>query len=455
MCDPATPATLAPGASVTCTGTYEADQGDIDTQGGGDNDIDNTATGASNQVDDITDSASVPVVSSPDASITKTVLSVDDDDEAPFEEVNAAGDLITYEIVYTNIGNTTLTGVDVTDPLLTGTLVCDPATPATLAPGPPSPAPAPTRAVQGDIDTQGGGDNDIDNTATGASNQVDDITDSASVPVVSSPDASITKTVLSVDDDDEAPFEVNAAGDLITYEIVYTNIGNTTLTGVDVTDPLLTGSLVCDPATPATLAPGASVTCTGTYEAVQGDIDTQGGGDNDIDNTATGASNQVDDITDSASVPVVSSPDASITKTVLSVDDDDEAPFEVNAAGDLITYEIVYTNIGNTTLTGVDVTDPLLTGTLVCDPATPATLAPGASVTCTGTYEAVQGDIDTQGGGDNDIDNTATGASNQVDDITDSASVPVVSTRMPRSRRRSCRSMTTTRLRSRSTPPAT
>ncbi len=238
--------------------------------------------------------------------------------------------MITYEIVYTNIGNTTLTGVDVTDPLLTGTLVCDPATPATLAPGA-------SVTCTGTYEGRPGRHRHPGRRRQRHRQHRDRCLEPGRRhhrlglgPRGRQPgDASITKTVLSVDDDDEAPFEkVNAAGDLITYEIVYTNIGNTTLTGVDVTDPLLTGTLVCDPATPATLAPGASVTCTGTYEAVQGDIDTQGGGDNDIDNTATGASNQVDDITDSASVPVVSSPDASITKTVLSVDDDDEAPFD-------------------------------------------------------------------------------------------------------------------------------
>jgi len=51
----------------------------------------------------------------------------------------------------------------------------------------------------------------------------------------------------------------------------------------------------------------------------------------------------------------------------------------------VLDYELVATNTGNVTLTDVTVSDPLL-GTLDCTPAIPLDLAPGGSVTCTGSY---------------------------------------------------------------------
>jgi uncharacterized repeat protein (TIGR01451 family) len=91
------------------------------------------------------------------------------------------------------------------------------------------------------------------------------------------------------------------------------------------------------------------------------------------------------------------SPDLSIVKTVTSVDSAGDGI--ANAVGDIIEYQIVVTNTGNQTLTGVTVVDPLL-GTLSCTPVQPATLALGESITCTGSYAITQSDIDTNGGGD-------------------------------------------------------
>ena len=59
-----------------------------------------------------------------------------------------------------------------------------------------------------------------------------------------------------------------------------------TLTGVTVSDPKL-GSLVCTPAQPATLAPGAQMVCTGTHTLTQADIDA-----GHVDNTGTADSDQ-------------------------------------------------------------------------------------------------------------------------------------------------------------------
>ena len=228
-----------------------------------------------------------------------------------------------------------------------------------------------------------------------------------------------------MDADTTAPFNVDAAGDVVSYSILVTNTGNTNLTGVSVSDPRIT-NLDCDTATAGnqttgfSLALGGTLTCTGTYTVLQADIDNNGGGDGDIDNTATADSNQTEPVTDSAAVPLTSSPAMTIKKTVTGVDADTTAPFNVDAAGDVVSYSILVTNTGNTNLTGVSVSDPRITN-LDCDTATAGnqttgfSLALGATLTCTGTYTVIQADIDNNGGGDGDIDNTATADSNQTD----------------------------------------
>ena len=226
--------------------------------------------------------------------------------------------------------------------------------------------------TQADIDGNGGGDGDIDNTATADSNETGPASDSAAVPLAQSPALTIAKTVSSVVGDTTPPFLVDQAGDVISYSILVTNTGNQTLTAVSVADPRIT-NLDCDPlagnqTTGFALAPGATVTCTGTYTVTQADIDDNGGGDGDIDNTATADSDQTGPESDSAAVPLDQTPALSIEKTVTGVDADTTAPFLVDAAGDVISYSILVTNTGNQTLTGVSVADLRITN-LDCDPA--------------------------------------------------------------------------------------
>jgi conserved repeat domain len=185
----------------------------------------------------------------------------------------------------------------------------------------------------------------------------DPVTDSEEVPVEGTPGLVIDKIVVDVDG--RGPdATVTAAGQVITYDIVVTNTGNVTLTDVTVTDPL-TGTDV----NIGDLAPAASFTVENqTYAAQQSDIDTDGGGDGDIDNTAAAVSEQTPDpVTDSEEVPVEGTPGLVIDKIVVDVDG--RGPdATVTAAGQVITYDIVVTNTGNVTLTDVTVTDPL-TGT--------------------------------------------------------------------------------------------
>jgi hypothetical protein len=108
------------------------------------------------------------------------------------------------------------------------------------------------------------------------------------------------------------------------------------------------------------LAPGASATVSASYAITQGDLDTNGGGDGDIDNTATADSDQTDPVDDSEEVPLALTPSLSLDKQVAAVDAAGDGV--LNAVGDIVDYALVVSNTGNVTLTNVTVTDPL-TGT--------------------------------------------------------------------------------------------
>jgi uncharacterized repeat protein (TIGR01451 family) len=184
---------------------------------------------------------------------------------------------------------------------------------------------------------------------------------------------------------------VNAAGDVIHYTITVTNNGNQTLTGVSVSDSRIT-NLDCDDQTAGnqttgfTLAPGGILTCTGTYTVTQADIDNNGGGDGDIDNTATADSDQTGPDTDDETVPLTQTPSLTLTKSA--------SPTTYSAAGQVITYTYGLTNSGNVTLTGPFVITDDKIGTVTCGTAS-STLAPGASFagTCTGTYTIQAADV--------------------------------------------------------------
>ncbi len=208
---------------------------------------------------------------------------------------------------------------------------------------------------------------------------------------------------------------VSNVGDVITYTITLTNTGATTISGLLVADPLLSG-LSCVPgagANPSDMAPGAVTTCTGTYTTVVADFDGNGGGDGDIDNTATvtgtgaGGSGAINE-NDSAAVTLNINADLTVTKTA---DDTTDV-----ILGQLITYTYTVENTGNQTITNVSLSDahngsgpaPVPTNeTLTTDVAplldstdggingTWDTIAPGDIVTFTATYTVTQNDLDT------------------------------------------------------------
>jgi uncharacterized repeat protein (TIGR01451 family) len=400
-CTPTQPSTLAPGESMTCTATYVVTQADADAGV-----INNTATADSDETDPVTDPETVPVAQNPALALDKSLLSNADADGSGDVTV---GDTLTYQFVATNVGDQTLSGVTITDPLPgLSALTCTPMQPSTLAPGDSMTCTATYVVTQADADA-----GVINNTATADSNETGPETDSETVPVTQNPALALDKSFLSNADDDGSG-DVTV-GDTLTYQFVATNVGDVTLTNVTIADPLPgLSALACTPTQPSTLAPGESMTCTATYVVTQADADA-----GVINNTATADSNETGPETDSETVPVNTNAALALDKSLLSNADDDGSG-DVTA-GDTLTYQFVATNVGDVTLTGVTITDPLPgLSALSCSPGQPSTLAPGESMTCTATYVVTQADADA-----GVINNTATADSNETGPEMDSETVPI------------------------------
>jgi uncharacterized repeat protein (TIGR01451 family) len=368
-CTPTTPATLAPTASVVCTGTHKVTLAESNA-----GEVKNTGTADSNQTSPVTSSVTVPVVAKKSIDVTKSGV-LDDG----VDDIVNAGDKIDYTVTITNTGTVTLTNITATDPKVT--LTCSP---TSIAPGGTSSCTGQYTVTQADMDA-----GKVDNTATGCgtpptgSNVCKDA--SATVPLTQSKSINVTKAgVLSKGDDGIAN-----EGDIITYTVTVTNTGSVTLTDITATDPKAT--LTCDP---TTIAPGASTTCIGTYEITQADVDA-----GKVDNTATacGTPPTGSDVCKdaSATVPIPQSKSIEVTKSGVL---DDGVDNKVGP-GDIITFTVTVKNTGTVTLDNVTASDPKIT-TLTCDPTT---IAPGETSTCTGTYTITQDDIDA-----GKVENTAT-----------------------------------------------
>ena len=268
--------------------------------------------------------------------------------------------MLTYTVTVTNTGNQTLTNVTVNDPLLTpNNNTC-----ASVAPGATCVLVGTYTVTQADVDA-----GQIDNTATGDSDQTGPDQDMVSVPVPQNPAINTVKTFDSyADNDGSGTITLN---DVLTYTVTVTNTGNTTLNNVTVNDPMLTpNSNTC-----ATLAPGGTCVLTGTYTVQQADVD-----NGQVVNTATGDSDETPPDDDSVTAPIPQNPMLSTTKALTNNADGDASG--TVSLGDILTFTVTVTNTGNTTLNNVTVTDPMLTpNSQGC-----VTLAPAATCVLVGTY---------------------------------------------------------------------
>ena len=297
-------------------------QAEIDSNGGGDGDIDNTATADSDQTGPDTDDASVPVAQSPALNIMKDVDDVAGGTRSGGgcgrrrDQLHDHGCEHRQHDADGRDGDRSECGCGARScaaPTWSAT------TTALLDVGETWTYTATHTVTQADIDTNGGGDGDIDNTATADSDQTGPDTADASVPVAQTPALNITKVVHDVDGDTTAPV-ADAAGDVVNYTITVANTGNTTLTGVVVTDPYRMRRL--DRARrrrgwrqrrPARCRRDLDATRR-AHTVTQAEIDSNGGGDGDIDNTATADSTETGPDTADASVPVAQNPALNIVE---------------------------------------------------------------------------------------------------------------------------------------------
>jgi uncharacterized repeat protein (TIGR01451 family) len=204
--------------------------------------------------------------------------------------------------------------------------------------------------------------------------------DTATVDSNNTPNFSITKVA--------AEPGVDSAGDVIHYTVTLNNTGSVALTGVTVSDPLVTNLVRVSGDTDGDNQLDATETWvyTGTYTVLQSDIDNNGGGDGDIDNTVSGDTTQTTPRTASEDVKIVH-PALTIVKTAT--------PATYDAVGDVIGYSYLVTNSGDVMLVGpFTITDDKASNENC--PALPASLNPGETVTCTASYTIVAGDVTTK-----------------------------------------------------------
>ncbi len=379
-CTPAIPvASLAPHGTVVCAASHVVDQTDIDL-----GHFSNTATGSSNETDPVSDSQNVTFAQTAGLSIDKAVTA----------GVYGFGDSIPYTITASNTGQITLHNVNISDPSAVIDS-CSPVLGSSLAPGASMVCSAIHVVNQTDMDA-----GSYENTATATSTEAGPVQDTQNVMFVQHPNLSIVKTVSS---EAQATY---AVGDMLTYSIVLTNTGDITLHNVTIAD-LAADLGSCAPSVPAaSLAVGASITCSASHAITQADLDA-----GVYENTAVGDSNETDPKQDSVTVQLVQGPAISFEKKEVS-----QGPYVVDS---IITYSFELTNIGNVTLHNVTISDPKATfGT--CTPALPvAELAPLAKVTCSATHVVTAAEI----AAGLTFVNTAVGDSNETDPASDSVSV--------------------------------
>lgn len=199
----------------------------------------------------------------------------------------------------------------------------------------------------------------------------------------------------------------SSVGDTIDYSLTATNTGNVALGDVEISDPDAPPDN-CDPAPPATLAPGETLTCQSGYTVTQADLDA-GSFTNHAEAGGTDPDGNPVEASGSATAGAVQDPVLGVVKEA-----DVEEFF---SAGDVINYTITATNDGNISLTGTTVTDALI-DTLDCAPKVPVDIEPGGLIVCTGSYTATDSDVDAGG-----IINTAIADSDPSDPVEATATV--------------------------------
>ena len=379
---------------------YSVTQSDIDT-GSITNQATATGEGVNGTVSDDDTAITTLLESCLDAiAITKTGV---------FNDVDTSGcttagiDTVTYTFTVTNGGNTPLSSVSVTDPLLGGLLTATPSgdtnTNGVLDITETWVYVQDYSVTQSDIDT-GSITNQATATGEGVNGTVSD-DDTAITTLLESCIDAIALTKTGVFNDVDTSGCTTAGIDTVTYTFTVTNGGNTPLSSVSVTDPLLGGLLTATPSGDTNTNGVLDITETWVYvqdySVTQSDIDT-GSITNQATATGEGVNGTVSD-DDTAITTLLESCIDAIALTKTGVFNDVDTSGCTTAGIDTVTYTFTVTNGGNTPLSSVSVTDPLLGGLLTATPSGDTNTNGVLDVTETWVYvqdySVTQSDIDT------------------------------------------------------------
>ena len=364
----------------TYSGRYEITQFDIDSFGDSDGLIDNTVIVTSNELDPIESSVSVPIEQSPELSIEKRVD----------QETLTAPALLSYTIAVKNTGNMTLDTLIVKDTLPNGNVVAlenpvnDIGTVGKLDVGETWEYQQTYNVTQQIIDDG----LDVVNNVSAYSSQTagNPVEATVSSRIVTTPGLSVFKQV------DLANI---SSPEVLNYTITVNNTGNVSLTDVGLNDLMPDGSLgsitgpVSDIGIQGVLDVGESWTYSSNYSVTQNTIDAG----EILTSTVAVVSKETgsSEVSDSASTIINSLPAMQVTKTV---------DIPSIAEPTLLSYEIVVTNTGNTSLTDINVSDVLPDGTTAVlvgpleDIGKANVIDVGERWTYTTSYQVSQAEID-------------------------------------------------------------
>ncbi|WP_438263946.1 DUF7507 domain-containing protein, partial [Algibacter lectus] len=326
--------------------------------------------------------------------------------DANGDGVAQVGETIAYTFDVVNIGNVTLYGVSISDPLVTVS-----GAPITLAPTEidNTTFTAVYTLTQDDINS-----GDVSNTATvsGTSQRgtfvsavSDDPTTSANndptvTTLLQDPKLSLLKTSQFNDENGNGFPEV---GETVSYSFDVRNTGNVTITNIVITD-----NLVSVNGGPIDLLPNErdDSTFTATYTLTLADINSgsvsnsasvsgQDPNGNAVTDTSDDPNNPTNNDVDSDGDPdddtvtlLVANPKMSVTKTGVFVDENNDG---ISQVGETISYTFNVVNTGNVTINNITVTDALVTvtgGAITLNPTE------NDDSTFTAVYTITQTDID-------------------------------------------------------------
>jgi len=373
--------------------------------------------------------------------VATNAMSISKSASVPGGTVDHVGEVITYTIKVSDVGNTNLTDVTVTDPsvsdLTRGTDIVG-NNDNVLDPGEIWSFTGHHTVTQADLNV-GSEDGSITNTATASSDQTSPVSASASVRV--QPSGPHTTVVMT-----PTPATATFGGEVINYAIAVTNDGTQDLTEPVVQD--LQGNALAevqsggfdvgDTNQDGVLNVGETWQFTGTQTITQAEIDHRNGGgiptvDPSLTHVFTVRSlyDQGGPDVGTSSVSIVQNPHVTLTKTAALAD----AGTAADNAGDVINYAIALANDGNMDLTNPVVSDPsvsdlapvMVGGFNSGDTNQDAELSVGETWQYTADHTVTQAEIDNGGVIDPtlQISNAASATTDQGASASATASVPV------------------------------